>query len=63
MDGSVSSASTVQNVQIDAMKKAQDVQAQQVLKILEGADQQVQQQQQQTTAQKIGMGTQLNIRG
>ena len=46
-------------VQVDVMKKAQDVQAQQVLKVLEGASEQSK----QVTAQKTGMGSNLNITG
>jgi len=56
---SIGSAGTMQNVQVDVMKKAQDVQAQQVLKVLES----VTQQSQQTTAQKTGMGNNINITG
>ncbi len=56
---SVSSAGTMQNVQLDVMKKAQDVQAQQVLKVLES----VNQESLQTTAQKTGMGNNINITG
>jgi hypothetical protein len=55
---STSSASTTaQAIQIDVMKKAQDVQSQQVLKILESANQQSQ----QVTAQKTGIGQNINI--
>ncbi len=56
---SIGSAGTMQSVQVDVMKKAQDVQAQQVLKVLESATQQSQ----QTTAQKTGMGNNINITG
>jgi hypothetical protein len=58
-----SSASTASTMSIDAQKKAQDVQAQQLTKLLEGANQQTQQQTQQVTAQKTGMGNSLNITG
>ena len=54
---STSNASTAQNIQIDVMKKAQDVQAQQVLKVLESANEQSQ----QVTAQKTGIGQNINI--
>jgi hypothetical protein len=54
---STSSASTAQNIQIDVMKKAQDVQAQQVLKVLESANEQSQ----QVAAQKTGIGQNINI--
>ena len=43
--------------QVDIMKKAQDVQAQQVLKVLEGASEQSK----QMTAQKTGMGNSINL--
>jgi hypothetical protein len=56
---SIGSAGTMQSVQVDVMKKAQDVQAQQVLKVLESATQESQ----QTTAQKTGMGNNINITG
>ena len=54
---SMSNASTAQNVQIDVMKKAQEVQAQQVLKVLESANEQSQ----QVAAQKTGIGQNINI--
>ncbi|MEO1938001.1 MAG: putative motility protein [Sulfurimonas sp.] len=54
---STSNASTAQNIQIDVMKKAQDVQAQQVLKVLESANEQSQ----QVAAQKTGVGQNINI--
>jgi len=44
---------------IEVQKKAQDVQAQQVLKVLESANEQSQ----QVTAQKTGMGNNINITG
>jgi len=44
---------------VDVQKKAQDVQAQQVLKVLESANTQSQ----QVTAQKTGVGSNLNITG
>jgi len=57
-----SGTSTAQsNVQVDVMKKSMDVQAQQVLKTLESANEQVDEQSRQTTAQKTGLGNGLNI--
>ncbi|MDF1876916.1 hypothetical protein JHD47_03700 [Sulfurimonas sp. SAG-AH-194-L11] len=44
-------------VSVGVQKKAQDVQAQQVLKILESSAQQMQ----QTTSQKTGIGSNLNL--
>ncbi|SFV70296.1 hypothetical protein MNB_SM-6-304 [hydrothermal vent metagenome] len=57
VSSTTSNASTSQAIQIDAMKKAQDVQAQQILKVLENVDKQSQ----QTTAQKTGMGGNINL--
>jgi soluble cytochrome b562 len=57
MDVSSSTAST--GLQVEAMKKAQDVQAQQVLKTLES----VAEQSKEMTAQKTGMGNNINITG
>jgi len=54
---STSNASIAQNIQIDVMKKAQNVQAQQVLKVLENANEQSQ----QVAAQKTGIGQNINI--
>ena len=54
-----STPSTGAGHQADVLKKAIDVQEQQVLKVLEGASQQSQ----QVTAQKTGMGNSLNITG
>ncbi|MEN4045153.1 MULTISPECIES: hypothetical protein [Sulfurimonas] len=45
--------------QTDIMKKAQDVQAQQIEKIIQAA----QEQSKQMTAQKTGVGSNLNITG
>lgn len=56
---SSSTATTATAVQTNVQKKAQDVQAQQVLKVLES----VNQQSQQVSAQKTGMGRNLNITG
>ena len=47
------------SVQVDVMKKAQEVQAQQVLKVLESANEQSK----QVTAQKTGVGSNINITG
>lgn len=54
-----STPSTGTTHQVDTLKKAIDVQEQQVLKVLEGASQQSQ----QVTAQKTGLGNSLNITG
>ncbi len=54
-----STPSTGATNQVDVLKKAIDVQEQQVLKVLEG----VNQQSQQVTAQKTGLGSTLNITG
>ena len=49
---------------LEVQKKAQDVQAQQVLKVLEGADKVAQDTVSQATiAQKTGLGNSLNIAG
>jgi len=53
----VSSSTGSSAIGIEVQKKAQDIQAQQVLKILESANEQSQ----QVTAQKTGLGTQLNV--
>lgn len=55
----VSSSSNSSAVGIEVQKKAQDVQEQQVLKILEGATEQSK----QVTAQKTGLGNSINITG
>lgn len=52
-----SSTSTNSSVQIEAQKKATEVQEQQVLKVLESADKLSQ----ETTARKTGVGNNLNI--
>ena len=57
MDVSSSSGTGSVGVQVEVMKKAQEVQEQQVLKVLEG----VSEQSRQTTAQKTGLGMNLNI--
>jgi hypothetical protein len=53
------SSGASQPVTIEAQKKAQDVQSQQILKIIEGATEQSK----QVTAQKTGLGNSLNISG
>lgn len=55
----VSSSTTASSIGVEVQKKAQDVQAQQVLKILESATEQSQ----QVTAQKTGVGKHINITG
>lgn len=57
MDVSSSTNTNAGNTQINVMKKAMKVQEQNVLKVLESA----QQQSQQMTAQKTGIGGNLNI--
>jgi len=52
-----SSTSTNSSVQIEAQKKATEVQEQQVLKVIEGADKLSQ----ETTAHKTGVGQNLNV--
>jgi len=51
------SSATSSTMQVEAMKKAQDVQAQQVLKTIEAASEQSK----QITAQKTGMGNNINL--
>ena len=55
----VSATTNNSAIGIEVQKKAQDVQAQQVLKVLEGVNQQTQ----QVTAQKTGIGSNINITG
>ena len=59
MDVSSSSGTGSGSVQIEAMKKATEVQERQVLKVLEG----VEEQSKQVTAQKTGVGNNINITG
>jgi len=47
------------SIQVDVMKKATQVQEQQILKVLDSANQQSQ----EMTAQKTGVGGHLNITG
>jgi hypothetical protein len=63
MDVSSSSSTTAG---VDAMKKAMDAQTQQITTMLEKNQeqmQQIQQQNQQSIAQKTGIGSNLNILG
>jgi len=53
----ISSANSGSIVGLEVQKKVQDVQAQQVLKVLESTTQQTQ----QVASQKTGIGSQLNI--
>ena len=57
MDVSSSSGSTQASPQLDVLKKATQVKEQQVLKVLESANEQSQ----QIAAQKTGLGSNLNI--
>jgi len=52
-----SSTGTNSSVQIEAQKKATEVQERQVLKVLEGAEKLSQ----ETTAHKTGVGSNLNV--
>lgn len=61
MDVSTTSSSTTSaNIQTEVQKKAQDVQAEQLLKVIESASEQATQ---QDVAKKTGIGSQLNIAG
>lgn len=53
----VSSSAAVGSTQIEALKKSMDVQERSVLKVLESANEQSK----QVTAQKTGMGNNLNL--
>ncbi|QSZ41785.1 hypothetical protein GJV85_06575 [Sulfurimonas aquatica] len=55
----VSSSTNTSAIGVEVQKKAQDVQAQQVLKVLESVDTQSK----QVTAQKTGIGNSINITG
>jgi len=59
MEVSSTSSTTSASVQVDAQKKAQDVQSEQVLKLIEESDKQTQ----EMTAKKTGIGSKLNIAG
>ena len=58
VSSSTSAATDTSTMAVGAQQKAQDVQSQQVMKVLENLDQQTQ----QVTAQKTGLGTGLNIK-
>ena len=53
----ISSSTSGSSVAVEAQKKAQDVQERQILKILDGANEQSQ----QAAAQKTGVGKNLNL--
>ena len=55
----VSSSNGSASVQVDVMKKAQDIQAKQIEKLLESSQEQAK----EVTAQKTGVGGNLNITG
>jgi len=55
----VTASTNTSAIGLEVQKKAQDVQAQQVLKVLESANEQSQ----QVTAQKTGVGQNINITG
>jgi len=57
MEVSGASSTMSSNIQVDSMKKSMDVQEQQVLKVLESANEQSK----EITAQKTGMGKNLNL--
>ena len=59
MDVSSSSGTNAGSVQVEALKKATEVQERQVLKVLEDASEQSK----QVTAQKTGVGQNINITG
>jgi len=59
MEVSSTTATNNSAIAVEVQKKAQDVQSQQVLKVLESASEQSQ----QVTAQKTGIGNNLNITG
>jgi len=60
ISSSVSGSTSSSAVGIEVQKKAQEVQAQQVLKVLDSASQQSSEIQ-QAAAQKTGIGSHLNI--
>ncbi|MDO9266540.1 MAG: putative motility protein [Sulfurimonas sp.] len=59
MDISSSTAAVPSSTQIEVMKKAMETQEQQVLKVLESANEQSQ----KVAAQKTGLGNNLNMVG
>ena len=61
MDVSSSSGTGSTSVQVDVIKKATEVQEQQVLKVLEGIEKESKDAQQQVVAQKTGVGNSVDI--
>ena len=61
MDVSSSGGTGSTSVQVDVMKKATEVQEQQVLKVLEGVEKDSKDAQQQVVAQKTGVGNSVDI--
>ncbi|WP_415395751.1 hypothetical protein [Sulfurimonas sp. CS5] len=59
MDVSSSSGSGSVSAQVEVMKKATEVQEQQILKVLDSANEQSR----EVTAQKTGVGKNINITG
>ncbi|MEA2099784.1 MAG: hypothetical protein U9P72_06615 [Campylobacterota bacterium] len=57
MEVSGATSTTASAVQVDSMKKSMDVQEQQVLKVLDSSNEQPK----EMTAQKTGMGNNLNL--
>lgn len=57
MEVSGATSTTASAVQVDSMKKSMDVQEQQVLKVLDSSNEQSK----EMTAQKTGMGNNLNL--
>ncbi|MCW8895157.1 MAG: hypothetical protein OQK48_08035 [Sulfurimonas sp.] len=57
----VSSGTGSVSAQVDVMKKAAEVQEQQVLKVLEGIEKESQDTQQKNVAQKTGVGNSVDI--
>jgi len=55
----VTATDTSSSIQVEVQKKAQDVQSQQVLKVLESANEQSK----EVTAQKTGIGSNINLVG
>lgn len=61
MDVSSSGGSGSVSAQVEVMKKATEVQEQQVLKVLESADEQSKDIKQVDTAQKTGIGNSIDL--
>mgnify|MGYP000571798062 CR=1 FL=1 len=61
MDVSSSNGSGSVSAQVEVMKKATEVQEQQVLKVLESANEQSQDLKQANTAQKTGVGNSIDL--